>query len=80
MKLQASPCSFIKKETLTQVLSYEFCEISKKTVFAEHLLDTASMKTSEVSTLAGSHSHKQKACGTLRRARINRSNTIRLLM
>ena len=28
-KLQASVCNFIKKETLTQVFSCEFCEISK---------------------------------------------------
>ena len=27
----ASVCNFIKKETLTQVLSYEFCEVSKNT-------------------------------------------------
>ena len=30
-------CSFIKKETLAQVFSCEFCEISKKTFFTEHL-------------------------------------------
>ena len=29
IKLQA--CNFIKKETLAQVFSYEFCEISKNT-------------------------------------------------
>ena len=29
----ASVCNFIKKETLTQVLSYEFCEIFKNTFF-----------------------------------------------
>ena len=29
--------NFIKKETLAQVFSYEFCEISKNTVFTEHL-------------------------------------------
>ena len=28
---------FIKKETLTQVFSREFCEISKSTFFIEHL-------------------------------------------
>ena len=27
IKLQAQACNFIKKETLTQVLPYEFCEI-----------------------------------------------------
>ena len=35
-------CSFIKKETLAQVFSYEFCEISKNTSFTEHLWTTAS--------------------------------------
>ena len=29
-------CNFIKKEILTQVLSCEFCEISKNTFFTEH--------------------------------------------
>ena len=28
INLQASACNFIKKETLAQVFSYEFCEIS----------------------------------------------------
>ena len=31
MKMQAEACNFIKKETLAQVFSYEFCEISKNT-------------------------------------------------
>ena len=35
-------CNFIKKETLAQVFSCEFCEISKKTFFIEHLRATAS--------------------------------------
>ena len=29
-------CNFIKKETLAQVFSCEFCEISKNTLFTEH--------------------------------------------
>ena len=29
-------CNFIKKDTLEQVFSCEFCEISKKTFFTEH--------------------------------------------
>ena len=33
IKLQASGCNFIKKETLAQVSSCEFCEISKSTFF-----------------------------------------------
>ena len=31
IKLQPSACNFIKKETLVQVFSCEFCEISKNT-------------------------------------------------
>ena len=30
-------CNFIKKETLAQVFSSEFCEISKNTFSTEHL-------------------------------------------
>ena len=33
IKLQAESCSFIKKETLVQVFSCEFCEISENTCF-----------------------------------------------
>ena len=35
-------CNFIKKETLAEVFSCEFCEISKKTFFTEHLWVAAS--------------------------------------
>ena len=35
--------SFIKKETLAQVFSSEFCEISKNTFFTEHLWATVSV-------------------------------------
>ena len=35
-------CNFIKKETLAQVFSCEFCETSKKTLFTEHLWTTGS--------------------------------------
>ena len=35
-------CNFIKKETLSQVFSCEFCEVSKKTFFIENLRETAS--------------------------------------
>ena len=38
-------CDFIKKETLEQVFSGEFCKISKNTFFIEHPLATASIKT-----------------------------------
>ena len=44
IKLQASGCNFIKKETLSQMFSCEFREISKKTFFIEHLWATASQK------------------------------------
>ena len=46
----ASVCNFIKIETLAQVFSCEFCEISKKIFFTEHLRATAS----EMRTLAES--------------------------
>ena len=36
-------CNFINKETLAQVFSCEFCEISKNTFFTEHLWATASV-------------------------------------
>ena len=35
-------CNFIKKETLAQVFSCEFWEISENTFFTEHLWTTAS--------------------------------------
>ena len=37
INLQAA-CNFIKKETLAQVFSCEFCKISKKTFLTEWLL------------------------------------------
>ena len=36
-------CNFIKKKTLAQVFSCEFCRISKSTFFTEHLQVTASV-------------------------------------
>ena len=42
IKLQPETCNFIKKETLAQVFSCKFWEISKNTFFAEHLRATAS--------------------------------------
>ena len=35
-------CNFIKKETLAQVFSCEFCEISKNTFLTEHIWTIAS--------------------------------------
>ena len=37
IKLLASACNFIKKETLAQAFSCEFCEISKNSFSYEHL-------------------------------------------
>ena len=37
--LRPKACNFIKKETLAQVFSYEFCEISKSTYFYRTPLD-----------------------------------------
>ena len=36
-RLWPQACNFIKKETLVQVISCEFCEISKNTFFTEHI-------------------------------------------
>ena len=41
--LSGAACNFIKKETLAQVFSCEFCEISKNTFFTEHVWTTASL-------------------------------------
>ena len=42
----------LKRETLAQVFSCEFCEISKNTFFTEHLRTTASeVKQNEVFTI-----------------------------
>ena len=42
IKLQASACNFVKKETLAQVFSSEFYKIFKNTFLTEHLRVTAS--------------------------------------
>ena len=42
-KLAGQACNFIKKESLVQVLSCEFWEISKNTFSTEHLRTTASV-------------------------------------
>ena len=42
IKLQVDTCNFIKKESLAQVFSCEFCEIFKNTFFTEHLRATVS--------------------------------------
>ena len=42
IKLQAEACNFVKKETLVQVFSREFWEISKNAFSTEHLWATSS--------------------------------------
>ena len=37
-------CDFIKKETLSDVFSFEFCEIFRNTSLTDHLQATASVK------------------------------------
>ena len=41
-------CNFIKKETLAQVFSYEFCEISKNNFFTGPLCATVSTHKDEI--------------------------------
>ena len=41
--LRPEACNFIKIETLAQVFSCEFCEISNNTFFTEHVWATASV-------------------------------------
>ena len=41
IKLHVQAFNFITKETLAQLFSCEFCEISKNTFFTEHLWATA---------------------------------------
>ena len=40
-KFTGKVCNFLKKESLAQVFSCEFCEISKNTFYTEHLQTTA---------------------------------------
>ena len=48
-------CNFIKKETLAQVFSCEFCEIFRNTFFTEHLWTTASeVNTARIITYGSS--------------------------
>ena len=46
IKLQVKACNFIKKETLAQVFSCEFCGIFKNTFFYVTPLVTASVRES----------------------------------
>ena len=47
IKLQAPACNFIQKETLVQVFSSKFCEISKNT-FSYRTLPVASSAITEI--------------------------------
>ena len=40
-------CIFIKKETLAQVFSCEFCQIFKNIFFTEHIMVTLSVNVPE---------------------------------
>ena len=40
-KVRPEACNFVKKETLVQVFSFEFCVISKNMFFTEHLRETS---------------------------------------
>ena len=51
IKLQAGACKFIKKETLAQVSSCEFCKISKSTFFCRTPLVAASDESGGVSSI-----------------------------
>ena len=42
--LSPEACNFIKKGTLAQVFSCEFCEIFENTLFTEHVWTTASKR------------------------------------
>ena len=48
-KVAGQACNFIKKETLAQMFSCEFCEISQNTFFIEHLLTAASVSLKNMS-------------------------------
>ena len=54
-KVASRPATLLKKKTLAQVFSSEFCKIFKDTFFTEHVLETYSVCLiySEVSTATG---------------------------
>ena len=54
-------CNFIKKETLAQVLSCEYCEISGNSFFIEHLGATASCDSNLGNVYRTSYYKKWKA-------------------
>ena len=56
VNLQDLALNFMRKETLAQLFSFEFCNIFKNTVFIENLQATASAKLKQVSYFAPSFS------------------------
>ena len=62
IKLQAEVCNFTKKETLAQVFSCEFYEISKSTFSTEHLWTTSYRVHWQVKTCIG-----QSECHTFKK-------------
>ena len=62
IKLQAWACNFIKTETLAQVFSCEFSEISKSTFFKEYIWATASIKHTQDGYLLFVFFYFQVAC------------------
>ena len=53
--------NFIKKDTLAQVFSCEFCEILKNTFFTEHLWTTASVRR-YLSSIVSTRSFSKVSC------------------
>ena len=52
IRKQPEACNFIKKETLAQVFSCEFCEIFKNTFLTEHLRRVAPVRRYKNGSLA----------------------------
>ena len=48
-------CNFLKKETLAQIFSYEFCKIFKNTYFIENLQTAASFLSRTIAENYGLH-------------------------
>ena len=60
IKLQAQVFNFIKKETLGQLFSCEFCEISKNTFLTDHLKEPPSESLQFPGVALKSRSFKDK--------------------
>ena len=57
---KAQACNFIKKETLAQVFSCEFWNISKNTFFTEHIRTTASGESFKIIIIQSPYFHRSK--------------------